>query len=54
MTQSELHAVAADHVFDGSSKLQGAAVVFEGAKNQMRAAPIGALRKGAYTASPRR
>jgi N-acetylglucosamine-6-phosphate deacetylase len=32
MTQSELRAVAADHVFDGSSQLQGAAVVFEGAR----------------------
>jgi len=32
MTQSELHALAADYVFDGSSKLEGAAVVFEGAR----------------------
>ena len=32
MTQSELRALAADHVFDGSSKLEGAAVVFEGAR----------------------
>lgn len=32
MTQSELYAVAADYVFDGSTKQENAAVVFEGSR----------------------